>query len=285
MTDSDGVHAATIEALYGESRTFPPSPEFVETANLADPAIYDAVQDPETFWATQAASLSWIRKWDQVLEWDPPFARWFLGGKLNVAYNCLDRHVEAGKGDKVAFHWEGEPGDTKTITYAGLLREVSKAANALKELGVRKGDRVAIYMPMILELPIAVLACARIGAPHTVVFGGFSAEALRDRINDAECRLVITADGGYRRGSPAALKPNVDTAVEGAPTVEHVLVAKRTEQDVTMIDGRDVWWDEIVSRQSEECPPEEMDSEDMLYLLYTSGTTARPKGIVHTTAG
>jgi len=285
MTDLDGVQAATIEALYGETRTFPPSVEFVAGANLADPAIFDAVKDPEAFWATQAESLSWIRKWDQVLKWDPPFARWFLGGKLNVAYNCLDRHVEAGKGDKVAFYWEGEPGDTKTITYAELLNEVSKAANALKELGVRKGDRVAIYMPMILELPIAVLACARIGAPHTVVFGGFSAEALRDRINDAECKVVITADGGYRRGAPAALKQNVDTAVKDAPTVEHILVAKRTNQDVAMLDGRDVWWDDIVSRQSEECPPQEMDSEDMLYLLYTSGTTARPKGIIHTTAG
>ncbi|MBA2246804.1 MAG: acetate--CoA ligase [Chloroflexia bacterium] len=285
MSDTEDTQTPTIEALYGETRTFPPPPEFIAGANAADPAIYDAGGDPEAFWAAQAEHLSWIRRWDQVLEWDPPFARWFLGGKLNVSYNCLDRHVEAGRGEKVAYHWEGEPGDTKSLTYAQLLTEVCKTANALKELGVRKGDRVAIYMPMILELPIAVLACARIGAPHNVVFGGFSAEALRDRINDAECTLVITADGGFRRGAPAALKPNVDIAVEETPSVAHVLVAKRTGQDVTMRDGRDVWWDEIVARQSEECPPEPMDSEDMLFLLYTSGTTARPKGIVHTSAG
>ena len=286
MTEQTGDHHATIEALFAESRTFSPPSDFVNAARLADPAIYDdANADPEGFWAKQAESLSWFRKWDQVLEWDPPFAKWFLGGKLNVAYNCLDRHVEAGRGDRVAFHWEGEPGDRKSITYAELLKEVSRTANALKELGVKKGDRVAVYMPMILEAPIALLACARIGAPHTMVFGGFSAESLRDRINDAECTVVITADGGYRRGAAAALKPNVDAALEGAPSVQKVLVAKRTGEAVTMVDGRDVWWDEIVDRQSDDCPPEHMDSEDMLFLLYTSGTTARPKGIVHTTAG
>ncbi len=286
MTEHKGDHHATIEALFAESRTFPPPGEFVTSATLADPAIYEeANADPEAFWAAQAESLSWYRKWDQVLEWDPPFAKWFLGGKLNVAYNCLDRHVEAGRGDKVAYHWEGEPGDRKSITYAELLREVSKTANALKELGVTRGDRVAVYMPMILEAPIALLACARIGAPHTMVFGGFSAESLRDRINDAQCKVVITADGGYRRGAAAALKPNVDAALDGAPSVQKVLVAKRTGQDVAMVEGRDVWWDDIVNRQGEDCPPEHMDSEDMLYLLYTSGTTARPKGIVHTTAG
>jgi acetyl-CoA synthetase len=282
MTD----HHATIEALLAESRTFPPSPEFVANANVADSAICaEAAADPVAFWAAQAASLDWFQPWDEVLDWDPPFARWFVGGKLNVAYNCLDRHVAAGKGDKVAYYWEGEPGDKRAITYAEMLEQVSKAANALKELGVRKGDRVAVYMPMILELPIALLACARIGAPHTVVFGGFSAEALRDRINDAQCSIVITADGGYRRGAPAALKPNVDLALQDTPTIEHVLVARRTGQDIAMVDGRDVWWDEIVTRQSSACEPEWMDSEDMLYLLYTSGTTARPKGIVHTTAG
>ncbi|MDQ3444214.1 MAG: AMP-binding protein, partial [Chloroflexota bacterium] len=257
MTEHKGDHHATIEALFAESRTFPPPAEFVNSATLADPAIYhEANADTEAFWAKHAESLSWFRKWDQVLEWDPPFAKWFLGGTLNVAYNCLDRHVEAGRGDKVAFHWEGEPGDRKSITYAELLVEVSKTANALKELGVKKGDRVAVYMPMILEAPIALLACARIGAPHTMVFGGFSAESLRDRINDAECTVVITADGGYRRGAAAALKPNVDAALEGAPSVQKVLVAKRTGEVVTMVDGRDVWWDEIVARQSDDCPPE-----------------------------
>lgn len=285
MTDKTDSRA-TIEALYGESRTFAPPASFVANANYSDPGIYEeANADPEAFWAKQAESLSWYKKWDKVLEWDPPFAQWFGGGKLNVAYNCLDRHVEAGKGDKVAFHWEGEPGDSRSITYSELLTEVSKTANALKELGVKRGDRVAIYMPMILELPIALLACARIGAPHTVVFGGFSAESLRDRINDAQCEVVITADGGYRRGAPSALKPNVDEAITETPTVAKVLVAKRTNQPVDMVEGRDYWWDEIVDRQSDQCEPEQMESEDMLYLLYTSGTTAKPKGIVHTTAG
>jgi acetyl-CoA synthetase len=276
-----------IEVLLRENRTFSPSEEFVQQANLSDPAIYDrAKADPEAFWAEQAESLSWFKKWDQVLDWDnAPFAKWFVGGKLNVAYNCLDRHVEAGNGDKVAFYWEGEPGDTRTLTYADMLREVSRAANALKELGVEKGDRVCIYMPMIPELPVALLACARIGAPHTVVFGGFSAEAVRDRIDDAKAEIVITADGGYRRGAPAALKTHVDEAIEGSATVEKVLVVKRTGQDVPMQEGRDVWWHDIVERQSEACPPEEMDSEDLLYLLYTSGTTGKPKGIIHTTGG
>jgi len=285
MTDPIDSYA-TIEALYGETRTFPPPASFVADAEYADPKIYaEADADPEAFWAKQAESLSWYRKWDKVLEWDPPFAQWFVGGKLNVAYNCIDRHVEAGKGDKVAFHWIGEPGDTKSLTYSALLIEVSKTANALKELGVKRGDRVAIYMPMILELPIALLACARIGAPHTVVFGGFSAESLRDRINDATASVVITADGGYRRGAPAALKPNVDEAIEGTPSIAKVLVARRTGESVDMVEGRDHWWHDIVDRQSDQCEPEQMESEDMLYLLYTSGTTAKPKGIVHTTAG
>ena len=286
MSHQSDEPQATIEYLLDENREFPPSAGFVAQANYSDPAIHErAAADPEAFWAEQAESLSWYRKWDQVLDWNPPFAQWFVGGKLNVAYNCLDRHVEAGKGDKVAYYWEGEPGDTRAITYSELLTEVCKTANALKELGVQKGDRVAVYMPMILEAPVALLACARIGAPHSMVFGGFSAEALRDRINDAQCTVVITADGGYRRGAAAALKPNVDKALEETPSVQKVLVARRTGGDVTMVEGRDVWWDDIVPRQSDECPPEEMDSEDMLYILYTSGTTAKPKGIVHTTAG
>ncbi|MGZ6260590.1 MAG: acetate--CoA ligase, partial [Candidatus Limnocylindrales bacterium] len=223
-----------------------------------------------------------------TLEWDLPFAKWFGGGELNIAYNCVDRHVERGLGEKVAYHWVGEPGDTRTITYADLLREVQQAANALRELGIKKGDRVAIYMPMIPELPIAMLACARLGAPHTVVFGGFSAEALAGRINDAQAKLVITADGGWRRGRAGELKPAVDTALLETPSVEHVLVVRRLGEHaptVTMTSGRDVWWHELVERQPADCPPVPVESEHMLYLLYTSGTTAKPKGIVHTSAG
>ena len=239
----------------------------------------------EAYWAGEAAKLDWYRPWDTVLEWDPPFAKWFNGGQLNVSVNCLDRHVNAGGGDKVAYYWEGEPGDRKVITYDDLYVEVNRAANALQELGVRRGDRVAIYMPMIPELPVAMLACARIGAPHTVVFGGFSAEALADRINDSQAKLVITADGGYRRGKANGLKVNVDEAVQQTPSIEHALVVRRTGQDVTMADGRDLWWHDVVPRQAEWCEPERMESEDMLYLLYTSGTTAKPKGILHTTGG
>lgn len=275
-----------IEALYAEDRTFPPPESFRNDAVVSDASIYErAAEDSEGFWAEQAESLTWYQKWDTVLEWDAPFARWFDGGQLNASVNCLDRHVDAGNGDRVAYYWEGEPGDTKQLTYSELLAEVCKAANALKELGVGRGDRVAIYMPMILELPIAMLACARIGAAHSVVFGGFSAEALRDRINDAQTNLVVTADGGYRRGAPAALKPNVDAALEGTTSVEKVLVAQRTGEETSMTDGRDVWWHDIVSGQSDTCEPERMESEDILYVLYTSGTTAKPKGIVHTTAG
>jgi acetyl-CoA synthetase len=277
----------TIEALLAEQRTFPPSPEFVAHANLKDDSIYQRAEaDFEAFWAEEAKSLDWYKPWDKVLEWDLPFAKWFTGGQLNVSYNCLDRHVKAGRGDKVAYYWEGEPeGDRKTITYQELLDEVCKAANALKELGIKRGDVVAIYMPMIPELPIAMLACSRIGAPHNVVFGGFSANALSDRINDSSAKLVITADGGFRRGSPAGLKVNVDEALKSTSTIEHVLVVQRTKQDVTMESGRDIWWHDLVSKQSNECEPERMESEDMLYLLYTSGTTAKPKGILHTTAG
>ena len=278
-----------IEALYGEGKSFPPDPAFAAQANATAALYEEAERDPEAFWARVAREkVSWTKPFDTTLEWDLPFAKWFGGGELNVSYNCVDRHVENGLGDKVAYHWIGEPGDTRTITYGDLHREVQKTANALKELGIEKGDRVAIYMPMIPELPIAMLACARLGAPHTVVFGGFSAEALSGRINDSQAKLVITADGGWRRGKPAELKPAVDEALKETPSVEHVLVARRIgdkAETVTMTDGRDVWWDEIVERQSADCPPVPVDSEHMLYLLYTSGTTAKPKGILHTSAG
>jgi acetyl-CoA synthetase len=277
-----------IEALTAERRTFPPDPAFAAQAN-AKASLYDeAERDFEAFWARLARErISWTKPFEKTLEWELPFAKWFLGGELNVAYNCVDRHVERGLGDKVAYHWIGEPGDTRTITYADLKREVSKAGNALKELGVKKGDRVAIYMPMIPELPIAMLACARIGAPHTVVFGGFSSEALAGRIDDAGAKVLITADGGWRRGKPANLKRAADEAVAASKSIEHVLVVRRLgdQAEVTMADGRDVWWHDIVDRQSEDCPPLPVDSEHMLYLLYTSGSTAKPKGIFHTSAG
>ena len=278
-----------IEALYGEGQAFPPDPAFAAQANATAALYEEADRDNEGFWAKVAReTISWTKPFGTTLEWDLPFAKWFVGGELNVAYNCVDRHVENGLGSKVAYHWIGEPGDTRTITYDDLLREVQKTANALRELGIEKGDRVAIYMPMIPELPIAMLACARLGAPHTVVFGGFSAEALAGRINDSQAKLVITADGGWRRGKPAELKPAVDEALLETPTIEHVLVARRlgdVAKGCAMQDGRDVWWDEIVERQAADCPPVAVDSEHMLYLLYTSGTTAKPKGILHTSAG
>jgi acetyl-CoA synthetase len=279
-----------IENLMAERRTFVPAAEFSTRAN-ATQALYDeAERDYVAFWERLAKErLSWDTPFDKTLEWDVPFAKWFLNGKLNLAYNCVDRHVENGLGDKVAYHWIGEPGDKLTLTYADLQSEVSKAANALLELGVKTGDRVAIYMPMIPELPIAMLACARIGAPHTVVFGGFSAEALAGRIEDAQAKLLITADGGWRRGKAANLKQAADDAMAMSPTIEHALVVRRIgdagDQLIEMKDGRDVWWHDIVERQSADCPPVPVDSEHMLYLLYTSGTTAKPKGIIHTTAG
>ena len=277
---------ATIEAYYLENRTFPPPEWFKQQALVVDTWMYDqADQDYEGFWARQAADLlDWSKDWHTILEWDLPFARWFVGGQLNVSANCLDRHVEAGRGDRIAYHWEGEPGDTRAITYAELRDEVARFANVLKGLGVRKGDRVNIYMPMIPELPVAMLACARIGAPHSVVFGGFSAEALRDRINDAEATVLITADGGWRRGKAVALKANADEAVAGTPTIKHVVVVRRTEGDVTMVEGRDHWYHDLMADPAitVDCPPEPMDAED---LLYTSGTTAKPKGIMHTTGG
>jgi acetyl-CoA synthetase len=275
-----------IEALFAEKRVFPPDPAFVAQANVK-PSIYEeADADFEGFWARIARErISWSKPFEKTLEWDLPFAKWFTGGELNVAYNCVDRHVEAGLGEKVAYHWIGEPGDTRTITYADLQREVSKAANALKELGITKGDRVAIYMPMIPELPIAMLACARLGAPHTVVFGGFSAESLGGRINDAQAKLLITADGGWRRGAKVQLKAAADEALQSTSTIDNVLVVRRLGDDVPMKKGRDHWWDEVVGRQSDECAPVPVESEQMLYLLYTSGTTAKPKGIMHTSAG
>src|SRR3954462_12843652 len=275
-----------IENLLAESRTFPPDPAFSAQANATAALYEEAEADYVGFWARQARErLSWVTDPTETLEWDLPFAKWFTGGTLNIAYNCVDRHVEAGLGDKVAYHWIGEPGDTRTLTYADLQRETAKAANALLELGVKTGDRVAIYMPMIPELPIAMLACARIGAPHTVVFGGFSAEALSGRLNDCGAKVLIAADGGWRRGKNVALKHHADEAAASAPTIQHVIVVDRIGEGAHMVEGRDQWWHDIVDRQSEECPPVPVDSEHMLYLLYTSGTTAKPKGILHTSAG
>ena len=277
-----------IEVYENEGRTFPPSAEFVAQANAGDRSLYEeADADLEGFWARQARELlTWDRDFTEVLDWNLPDAKWFADGQLNVSYNCLDRHVEAGRGNKVAYHWEGEPGDKITITYAELLTEVKKFANVLKGLGLQKGDRIAIYMPMILELPIAMLACTRIGVAHSVIFGGFSADAIVDRCVDAEAKLIITADAGWRRGSAAALKPTVDTALDsGAPTVENVVVVNRCDTDPTMTAGRDHWWHDLMAEASDDCPAEPMDSEQLLYLLYTSGTTAKPKGIMHTTGG
>ena len=278
----------TLSNLLHEERRFAPPEDLAANANVTEDWYAKAKEDRLGFWAEQAERLDWDKRWDQVLDWDdPPFAKWFVGGTLNASVNCLDRHVAAGKGDKVAFHWEGEPeGDTRTITYAELKDQVCKAANALTELGVSAGDRVAIYMPMIPETAIAMLACARIGAPHTVVFGGFSADALASRIQDCEAHVVITADGGYRRGAPSALKPAVDEAVgKTGDIVRKVVVVKRTGQDVGWDDSRDVWWHETVDKASPEHTAEYFDSEHPLYVMYTSGTTGKPKGILHTTGG
>ncbi|HSC58408.1 MAG TPA: acetate--CoA ligase, partial [Gemmatimonadales bacterium] len=279
-----------LDTLLHEQRRFPPPPEFAAKA-LADHNFVASAADAERFWATQARALDWIRPWDRVLDWTPPHAKWFQGGKLNAAANCLDRHLTGPRRNKAALIWEGEPGDRRVLTYWDLAREVGRAANALRRLGVKRGDRVAIYLPMVPEAAIAMLACARIGAVHSVVFGGFSADSLRDRINDAGANLLITADGGYRRGQVVPLKRFADEALAGCPTIRHVVVVRRRagadgdEAFANMTEGRDHWWHRVLDAESPDCPPEAMDAEDLLFILYTSGTTGKPKGIVHTTGG
>ena len=277
-----------LDALLTEKRKFAPPREFAARAVVSDPSIYDEAEDFERFWAGWADEIDWFRRWDTVLQWNPPHARWFIGGKLNVCHNCVDRHLE-GRRSKRALVWEGEPGDRRSFTYGELAAEVGRFANVLKELGVRKGDRVAIYLPMIPEAAFAMLACARIGAPHSVVFGGFSPDSLADRINDAEARVLITADGGYRRGTVVALKRNADRAVERCPSIEHVVVVARGALEemarAEMTPGRDHWYHDLAAGVDSECAAEVMDAEDILYILYTSGTTGKPKGVVHTTGG
>ncbi len=275
-----------LEALSTESRRFEPPAELAASANVTAEAYERAAADRLGFWAEQAERLQWDTPWTEVLDWQPPFAKWFVGGKLNVAVNCVDRHVDAGNGDRVALHWVGEPeDDTRDITYAELQRQVCMTANALESLGVQAGDRVCIYLPMVPEAVISMLACARIGAAHTVVFGGFSSQAIVDRITAAEAKVVITADGGYRRGAPSALKPAVDEALERCPSVTNVLVVKRTKQDVAWVEGRDLWWSDAVDDQPEEHQAQAFDAEQPLFLLYTSGSTGKPKGILHTSGG
>jgi acetyl-CoA synthetase len=276
----------TIEALLQENRAFPPSKAFTARAHVKSASVYrNAERNFQKFWADFARELHWFKPWKKVLEWKPPKAKWFVGGKLNASVNCLDRHLEGPRRNKAALIWEGEPGDQRVLTYRELHREVSKFANVLKKLGIKKGDRVTLYLPMIPELPVAMLACARIGAIHSVVFGGFSAESLRDRINDQGARVLVTADGGWRRGKEILLKAISDDALAGAPSIENVVVVKRTGTAIAWKEGRDRWWGDLMSEASASCPPEKMDAEDPLYILYTSGTTGKPKGILHTTGG
>ncbi|HXW07574.1 MAG TPA: AMP-binding protein, partial [Vicinamibacterales bacterium] len=278
-----------IDALLKEDRRFPPTAAWQQSANINDPGVYDrATADPEGFWAAHARELEWMRPWDEVLRWNPPHAQWFVGGKLNASTNCLDRHIRSARRNKAAIIWEGEPGDRRTLTYWDLHRQVSAFANVLKSLGVKRGDRVALYLPLIPELAIAMLACARIGAIHSVVFGGFSAEALRDRINDAQAVLLVTADGGCRRGQIVPLKQMADEALRDTPSIRNVVVVQRQAGAPIPVDiqeGRDHWYHRLMQHASPVCEPEAMDAEDMLYILYTSGTTGKPKGIVHTTGG
>ena len=287
VTGAGDIHG-DIDALLSEDRVFEPTASFRDQANVRDASVYEeADRDPEGFWARFAGELDWFTPWTQVLEWNPPHAKWFLGGTLNVSVNCVDRHLRGARRNKAALIWEGEPGDQRTLTYSQLALEVNRFANALKGLGVTRGDRIAIYMPMVPELPVAMLACARLGAIHSVVFGGFSAESLRDRINDAQAKVLITADGGYRRGQVIPLKNMADEALAGTPSIEHVIVLQRGAAPfpVTMTEGRDLWYHDVMKGTGAWCEPEKMNAEDMLYILYTSGTTGKPKGIVHTTGG